>query len=239
MGKFAKVVAVIWLIVAAHSLSAQSGSPPAEEKGTYLGVLFGPVSEALYDQIPQIPRDQGVLVTLVLLDSPAAEAGVRRHDVLLRYDDHAIRNCEHFANLIQQDKPERKVKLTLLRESKERTVEATLRLGPVLKIAQGRPGPREADLPRGVAKQGGPPSVNVAATPLEQGKMKVVIEYYAEDAGRLKTVTCEGTPADVDREIQKQLPERERNLARIAVQRFRDLNPSSPKTSEKRNPAKP
>jgi hypothetical protein len=228
----------VWVLLFPFTLFAQT-APPTEDKGTFLGVLFGPVSEALYDQIPQIPRNQGVLVTLVLPDSPAARAEVRRHDILLRYDDHPIRDCEHFARLIQNDKPERKVKLLLLRESKEKIVEATLGLGPVLKIAQGPPSePREGDLPRGVAKPGGPPSVNVAATPLEHGKMKVIIEYYAEDSGRIKSVTCQGSPTEVDREIQKQLPERERNLARIALQRFRDLNASSIKTPEKRNPAR-
>jgi hypothetical protein len=47
--------------------------------------------------------------------------------------------------------------------------------------------------------------------------MKVTIEYYT-DAGRLRTVTCQGA-AEIASAVQK-LPERERNLARIALQQL-------------------
>jgi len=86
-----------------------------EEKGTYLGVLISPVPEVLYDQLPQLPLGQGVVVTHVLPDSPAAQAMLRRHDILLIYNDEKIRDSEHFARLIRADKPDRTVKLTLLR----------------------------------------------------------------------------------------------------------------------------
>ena len=54
-------------------------------------------------------------------------------------------------------------------------LEATLSLGPALKIAPAaRTGPRDsAPVARGVAKPGGPPSVSVAATPLEDGRMRL------------------------------------------------------------------
>jgi hypothetical protein len=233
----AGVAVMIGLLLAVAPAPGQA--PPADDKGTYLGVLFSPVSEALYDQLPQVPRNQGVLVTHVLPDSPAAKAELHRHDILLRYNDVAITDCEHFARLIQADKPDRKVKLLLLREGREKTLEVTLGLGPVLQIAQESPAtPRTSpDLPKGVAKLGGPPSVSVAATPLEHGKMKVIVEYYHEGTGRLRTVTCEGAASEIDSEIQKRLPEREFNLAKVALQRIRDLN--SQKTPEKRSPAKP
>src|SRR5262249_59191177 len=72
-------------------------NPTGEEKGTYLGVLISPVPEVLYDQLPQLPPGQGVVVTHVLPDSPAAQAMLRRHDILLAYADEKIRDCEHFA----------------------------------------------------------------------------------------------------------------------------------------------
>src|SRR5262245_57427270 len=95
----------------------------SEDKGTYLGVLFGPLPEALYDQLPQLPRGQGVLITHVLPDSPAAKADLHRHDIVLAYDDTKIRDSEHFARLIQADKPDRMVKLALVRAGKEQTAE--------------------------------------------------------------------------------------------------------------------
>jgi hypothetical protein len=211
---------------------APSRAQPAEDKGTYLGVLFGPVPEALYDHLPQLPRGQGVLITQVLPDSPAAAADLRRHDIVLTYDDTKVRDNEHFARLIQADKPERTVKLSLLRGGKELTAEATLSLGPVLKIAQAKDGGRGSkDMARATAKPGAPPAVSLAATPMDNGKMKVTIEYYQEGTGKLKTITCEGQLDDIDGEIKK-LPERERKLAEVAFQRIRTIN--SQKKAEKR-----
>jgi hypothetical protein len=197
---------------------------PAEEKGTYLGVLISPVPDILYDQLPDLPRDQGVVVTHVLPDSPAAQAGLRRHDLLLAYNNDKIRDCEHFARLVRDDKADSKVKLELLRGGRRQTVEVTLALGPVLKIARSnraatKDGP---EVPRGMAKTGAPPSVSVAATPLDGGKMKVTIEYYEEKSGRLTTATCEGTPTEIDTEVQK-LPSRVQSLANLALARIRKL----------------
>lgn len=198
---------------------------PSEEKGTYLGVLFCPVPEVLHDHLPNLPRNQGVLITHVLPDSPGAQAELRRHDVLLQYQDERIRDCEHLARLIQNDQPNQKIKLSLLRTGREMTIDVILGLGPVLRIASGEKGtaPKASDIPKGTSKPGVPPAVSVSATPLEMGKMKVAIEYYQDGTGRLKTLTCEGTDSDIDTEIQK-LPEKERGLVQAALQRIRRLN---------------
>jgi hypothetical protein len=193
----------------------------SEEKGTFLGALFSPVPEPLYDHLPNLPRNQGVLVTHVLPDSPAAHADLRRHDILYQYDETKIRDCEHFVGLIRDDKPGRSVKLLLLRGGREKTVAVVLAEGPVLKIAPaGRTGPRDQpETPPKAVK----PSVSVAATPLEDGKMKVTIAYYHNDTGRLRTVTCQGATAEIDGEVRK-LPERERNLVQAALERIRAFN---------------
>jgi hypothetical protein len=222
------------LTVAPAPARAAQPAQPAEDKGTYLGVLFGPVPEALYDHLPHLPRGLGVLITQVLPDSPAAAAGLQRHDIVLTYDETKVRDGEHFARLIQADKPERVVKLSLLRGGKEQTAEVTLSLGPVLKIAQAKDGGRASQpLARAMAKPGGPPAVSVAASPLDNGKMKVTIEYYQEGTGKLKTITCEGHLDDLDGEIKKlPMPERERKLAEAGFERIRVLN--SQKKAEKR-----
>jgi hypothetical protein len=213
-----------WLLSSALLAQAPSVAP-SEEKGTYLGVLFSPIPEVLHDQLPQLPRNQGVLITHVLPDSPGAQADLRRHDILLQYQDEKVRDCEHLARLIQNDQPDRKVKLVLLRGGREKTVEVVLGLGPVLRIASGEKGagPRPGDVVRGASKPGLTAAVSVSATPLEQGKMKVAIEYYQDGTGRLKTLTCEGTDTAIDSEVQK-LPDKERGLVQAALQRIRRLN---------------
>src|SRR3954451_22729392 len=110
---------VVWLmgclLLAGPARARATDTRRCPDKGTFLGALFSPVPEALYDQLPQLPRHRGVLVTCVLPESPAAQADLRRHDVLLRYDRRPIRDCEHLARLIQGDRPERKIELVLLR----------------------------------------------------------------------------------------------------------------------------
>ncbi len=220
------------------SLHAQKGEPVtgSDEKGPFVGVLFASVSEALYDQLPQLPRKQGVLVTHVLPDSPAAKADVRKNDILLKYDDQKIRDCDDFAKLIRGSKPDHKVSLRLLRGGREMSMDVTVVLGPALKIAEAtsRPSATEgSDVPKGVAKPNGPPSVSVAATPLEKGRMRVAIEYLPEGETRLRTLNCEGSVTDIDTEVDK-LPERERAQAREYLQRIRNLISEKPDT--KRGP---
>jgi PDZ domain len=214
---------VVWLSFSATLLAQVAPPAPKTEKGTFLGVLFSPVPEALYDQLPNLPRNRGVLVTHVLPDSPAARAELHRNDVLLQYGDEKIRDCEHLAQLIQADKPNREVKLLLLRSGRDLTAKVMLTLDLGLRIAtRDKPALTGPEVPKGLAKPSSGAAVSVAATPLDQGKMKVAIEYYQEGTGRLRTVTCEGSVAVIDGEVKK-LPERERALVQTALQRIRDL----------------
>src|SRR5438309_7145872 len=171
----------VWLFAlcaaASLPLCARGQQPdPSEEKGTYLGVLFSPVPDVLYDQVPELPRGQGVVVTHVLPDSPAAQAKLQRHDIVLQYDDEKVRDCEHFARLIRADKPERKLKLIILRAGKQLTIETTLATGPVLRIGKLSPTGTTKEtsdtIPKGTAKPGAPNSVSVTALPLGEGKLK-------------------------------------------------------------------
>ncbi len=198
--------------------------PPKEEKGTYLGILFAPVPDLVYDQVPQLPREHGVAVSHVLPDSPAAKAGLRRNDILLQYGDDKVRDCEQVARLIRDDKPDRKVRLTYLRGGKEATTDATLALGPILRIAEKR----GEEQPRGTVKAANPAAVNIAATPLGGNSMKVTVEYYDTGAGRILSFPCSGTPEEIDSQLVK-LPDGVQKLVKVALRRLRepDAKPNS------------
>ena len=122
---------LLLLLAAPFAGARQNEAPPAEEKGTYLGVLFCPIPDALLDHLPQLPRDGGVLVTHVLPKSPADKAGLRKHDILLRYDDEKIRSGDHLARLIRSSKEKQEVRLLLLRTGREMRLSVRLELGPV------------------------------------------------------------------------------------------------------------
>jgi hypothetical protein len=214
-------------LVLSHSARAQQVDS-GEEKGTYLGVLFGDVPEVLYDQLPDLPRGQGVVVTHVLPDSPAAQAKLLRHDIVLEYNKEKVLDKEHFGRLIRADKPDRKIELTILRGGKRIVIEAMLTMGPILRIGKlTPPGTTKATddkSPKATAKPAGPGTVNVTALPLAEGKVKVTIEYY--DEGRLRSATCAGTDKEIESTV-KELPERVQPLARIAVKRIRELDLSN------------
>jgi hypothetical protein len=201
-------------------------APPPEEKGTFLGILFGPVPDIVYDQVPQLKREHGVAVSHVLPDSPAAKAGLRRNDILLQYNDEVVRDCEQVARLVRDDKPDRKVRLTYLRGGKEATAEATLVSGPILRIAHKESGSTSDAEPRGTAKASNPAAVNIAATPLGGNSMKVTIEYYDERAGRIRSVPCSGTPDEIDSQVNK-LPETVQKLVKVALRRLREPDAKS------------
>ncbi len=211
--------------LASPALAVQLLENPKQEKGTYLGVLFSPVPEAVLAHLPMLPREGGVIVTHVLPKSPAAESGLQRHDILLKYNKTAIRDCNHFAELIQMDRPGSTVSLTLIRQGKSVSMKAKLRLGPVLRIARGESrGSGDLKEPPSVAKQGGPGKLSVAAEPMDGNRMKVTFEFYHEGSGRLRKVTCTGTPDSIDEQVKKLLPTPIQSLADVALKRLRALN---------------
>jgi hypothetical protein len=62
--------------------------------------------------------------------------------------------------------------------------------------------------------------------------MRLTIEYSA--GGRRQKVTCEGAAAEIARTVQA-LPERERDLVRVALQRLRAINGEpAPQATQKR-----
>ena len=217
--------AMLTVAVCAAAVGVSWGQSPsavrADDKGTYLGLLFAPVTEAQLKKLPQPATGQGVRVTQVLANSPAAKAELQRDDMILEYNGEKIRDCEHFARLIINDKPNHKTKLTLLRDGQEKSVEVTLERGPALRIAGPNKAAHEAGIPaKGINKPGGPPTVCVSAMPTDKGKIKVTIEYYAEGTGKLEKVVCEDP--NIDSEVAK-LPARERDAARSALERLRML----------------
>jgi hypothetical protein len=203
--------------------AAEPGGAPAEEQGPSLGVKVSPVPEILYAHMPKLRG--GVVVTEVLPKSPAAEVGLRRHDILLTYGDKKIEDCAHLARLLRDSKPDQEIDLTLLREGEKIQKKPTLAKGPLLivgpLVASAAKDP--VDLPKGLAKPGAPARVNVTATPLGGGKMLVIIEFYKEGTGKLQTFTCSGTAVEIDSKV-KELPQRVQDLALAALQRIRALD---------------
>ncbi|MHB1047879.1 MAG: Do family serine endopeptidase [Thermoanaerobaculia bacterium] len=91
----------------------------------YLGVSIGPVDADLQDAMG-LPSRDGALVQSVEPGRPAAKAGIRHEDVIIRVDQTPVRNNRDLIDYVSGKRPGTKVTLTFLRGGKEMTAVATL-----------------------------------------------------------------------------------------------------------------
>ncbi|MEM8872699.1 MAG: PDZ domain-containing protein [Planctomycetota bacterium] len=91
----------------------------------FVGIGTEQVSPALASQLG-LDEGLGLLVELVVEDSPAAEAGLEANDVLVKFNDQLLVNTEQLTALIRMNEPGDTVELTLIRRAEERTIEVEL-----------------------------------------------------------------------------------------------------------------
>jgi serine protease Do len=95
---------------------------PAGEYG-WLGIYIDDVSEELKG-VTKI--DEGAVVKEVVDDSPAAKAGIQKWDIIVKFDNKPVKDADSLVGLISNTKPETKVKITVLREGKEKELSAEI-----------------------------------------------------------------------------------------------------------------
>jgi hypothetical protein len=106
------------------NLSLIADSPQLAAPGEYwLGIQVLLVPQAVRDQLG-LPEKQGLLVEAIVPDSPAAKAGIARHDVLLRAGDKTLTEPRELVQVIEATK-EAKLKIDLIHGGKPKSVEAT------------------------------------------------------------------------------------------------------------------
>jgi hypothetical protein len=176
-----------------------------------------PVPEVLYSQVPQLPRGQGLVVDQIKPDTLAAKVDLQRHDVLLTYDGQPIRDADQFNKLVRAMKVDQKAPLVLMRGGKEVKLDVALNTVELTTYNL-----------KGAIKPGGPPSVAIECTPLDGGKLQVVLAYYAEKSSKLQSVTCTGTLEEIEQQVrEQQLPTRIQELVDLAIKRLKDKDQKS------------
>jgi hypothetical protein len=110
--------------------SARAGAPSAGAHGPltmpseyWLGLIASRASPALQAQL-KLPKDQGLVVEALQPESPAAKAGVRQYDILLKGNDKPLTGLHDLFALINQVK-DGKLALELLRAGQRETVIVT------------------------------------------------------------------------------------------------------------------
>lgn len=96
----------------------------------WLGVYIQDIDE-LMAQAMDLPVNEGVLVSDVQENSPAQAAGLQQGDVIIRLENKQIFSQSQLRNEVASRLPDTTVKLTVIRDGRERTIDVKLgRLEP-------------------------------------------------------------------------------------------------------------
>lgn len=94
-------------------------------RGGFLGVETLGLGEQLAEYF-QAPEDHGVLVTRVVEDSPAADAGLRAGDVIVSVDGKDIEDADDLRRRVRRHDPGDSVEIEVIRKGSRKTLTATL-----------------------------------------------------------------------------------------------------------------
>jgi hypothetical protein len=110
---------------------------PEEKPTAYLGVLTAQVSPELRAQFG-LMEGFGLLIQEVMPDSPAKEAGLKEHDVLVSFEDQKLVNMDQLQTLVRSKKKADTVLLSII--SGGETKQITIKIGErLVALNQERP----------------------------------------------------------------------------------------------------
>ncbi len=118
----------------------QGGNQPQEAirpSDHWIGVQCGRVSEALRAQLG-LDEKQGILVMNVVDESPAAEVGIEKYDVLTQAGDRKLTKAQDLIDEVDAVK-DGKLSIELIRMGKKKKVEATPEKRPAFKALDDEP----------------------------------------------------------------------------------------------------
>jgi membrane-associated protease RseP (regulator of RpoE activity) len=96
---------------------------PAHPSEYWIGLECVPVEPALRSQLG-LAEHEGVMVASVMPESPAAKAGIKPHDVLVKAGDKPLRGIKVLVEAVEQSK-DKPLTLELFRDGKSQKVEVT------------------------------------------------------------------------------------------------------------------
>ncbi|HET9318039.1 MAG TPA: PDZ domain-containing protein [Vicinamibacteria bacterium] len=88
----------------------------------------------------KLKAESGARVSAVTDDSPAAAAGIKEDDVIVRYQGEAVHSAAQLARLVRETPPGRKVQIDISRQGAEQQLTATLSEGKGFAMGFGQLG---------------------------------------------------------------------------------------------------
>jgi serine protease Do len=155
----------------------------------YLGVMIQPVTQPLADQFG-VKVHEGVLVTEVQPGTPAAKAGLKTGDVVVKFNGKAVTSPQELQNLVERAPVKGKQQLVVVRDGKQVPIEVTLKeqpadFGRVQSKSSSEPGKSESSQFEKLGLEVEPLTAEVAD---QLG--------YKDESGLVITDVRAGSPAD-------------------------------------------
>ncbi len=96
---------------------------------SYLGVMLQDIDRNLAESY-NLSKPEGSLITQVTPNSPAAKAGFKSGDVILKFNGSAISRTSDLLNYLNRTLPNQVIQLQVLRDDKMQNISATLTTAP-------------------------------------------------------------------------------------------------------------
>lgn len=181
---------------AAANRAADRARPAASPRR--LGTTFAPIPDAVGEQL-DLPEGVGLLLDSVEPGSPAAAAGLKRFDILTRFNDQIVCNADQLATLIKLRKPG-PVPMTILRGGKERKLQVIL--PPAIPAAERAPLAEAPGLPPAFPPGFAPGAGNLPGDlqkQMEDLARQLQKQPFGAGAGRSRTTRMSVSPQGNER----------------------------------------
>lgn len=100
-----------------------------ESKQAWLGVVTAKVEPILADQL-DLPVGAGAAVKLVIPDSPASKAGIKKHDIIFEFNGNQIASPPDLSRLISQQQGGEIAELGIIQKGSKKTITVNLKGRP-------------------------------------------------------------------------------------------------------------
>jgi membrane-associated protease RseP (regulator of RpoE activity) len=200
----------------------------------YLGVVVGPVPQAVQAQLPEdIIHNQGLMVMRVIPDSPAASAGLKAHDVLLSFGGNTLISPDDLIKAVNKGKAGDKASMQILRHGKVMDINATLAARKRAAYQSPLMMPHAAQTAPGNEVMVRKSYQSIRVNRLPDGNYNAMIEFL-DAGGNMKKYEYEGSGDDLRKQIksEKGLPDAQKqqllntlngNPARVPMRGMPDI----------------
>ena len=105
----------------------------------YLGIWHKELTPELATGLGLEEDTKGVAISEVIEDSPAEKAGLKRYDVIVEFNGQPVQTANQFLNRVAMLEPGTKVKITVIRDGKQKTFNIRLGKRPSTEEITGAP----------------------------------------------------------------------------------------------------